>query len=290
MSQMEALVVCEGDEGSLDVRVVERVLEHHAVPARVVAAGDATALRVICRILKYPVELAFELKDRDFAPAAQAIASPLKPRKLRWRRHEVENFLIEPRVVLRAFDALRLEASPLPWLNLAPSDVAASEGLMRELATGLLPDHVGGQMWFERYVRSTSNNPATYRRPSPRDVQRDGWAASLALEAQRVVKGCSDLAADPLFDGAAIRAEWQSRSRDLATSDFVTSGAYLQDMEGKALLGALHKRVQSWPRAVVSRADLESLLFEALVSSIGTADEPADFRDFADHIRRFATP
>lgn len=289
MSDVEALVVCEGEDGSLDVRLVERVLEHHAVRARVMAAGDATALRTICRALKHPIELAFELKDRDFTAGTPDLAPPGSPRRLRWRRHEVENFLVEPRVVHLAFEALRVGTTVPPWMTQAPPDVAAAGALMGALATNLLPDHLGGTMWFERYARSTRNNPATFRRPGAGAVQRDGWVTSLTQEAQRIVGGCNALAADPLFDGPSIGAEWTRRLTELTASDFVTSGAYLRDMEGKALLGALHRRVQSWPGgAKVTRAGLESLLFDALVSLLGTAYEPTDFRDLAEHIRHHA--
>jgi len=288
MTEVELLVVCEGEDGSLDVRVLERVLERHGVRARVMAAGNATALATLCRALKHPFDLAFEMKDSDFAAVAATIAVPDKPRKLRWRRHEVENFLVDPQVVLRAFDDLRRGPPFLPWVSQAPVDLAGARALMAELATDLLDDHVGGTMWFTRYVRSTRNNPATFRRPADPEVREAGWARTLRSEAARVVADCNALAADPLFASASIDEDWGRRLSELKASDFVRSGRYLIEMEGKALVGALYRRVVSWGGARVKRRDFESQLLDALLSLLGTADEPADFLALVAHLRAHA--
>ncbi len=286
MAEVEVLVVCEGEDRSFDVRILKRVLEHHGVRARVVPAGDAVTLGALRATLGYDERVSFSIKDRDFLRAAPTIAP--KPRKLRWRCHEIENFLVAPAVVHAAFDRLRGDLTGSLWLAQAPPDLSGVSALLRELGAALMPRHAGGLMSAARSQRSTTNNPATFRRPSPPDVERLGWPNALAQEARRVVLACQALAADPLFQEAPIRAEWTRQLSDLSASDFITSGRYLVDMEGKALLGALHARLRSWG-AKVSQDDFASeALVPALFSLLGTADEPTDFRDLAEHIRHHA--
>jgi hypothetical protein len=284
MSEVEILLICEGNDTSLDVRIVGPVLEKHQIRARVIAADNALVPETTAAILGYPRKLLFELKDLDFAAAADSIA-PRKPHKLRWRRHEIENFIVHPWVLATTLRQLRREDTRFPWLAQAPDDEEGARRVLEEIGESLLEHHLGGTMWFERYRRSTQENPATFRRPSGEEVQTLGWPGALAREAKRVLEGCQALAQDALLDPAAIPDIWKERLQELTASDFIRSGRFLEAMEGRRLFRALHKKFISWGAAKLKPADLETILLQALLSSLGTPDEPADFRDLADHIK-----
>jgi hypothetical protein len=239
-------------------------------------------------MLRYDERVSFSIKDRDFLPAERTIAP--KPRKLRWRSHEIENFLVAPAVVHAAFERLRLEAPGEAWLAHAPANLPGVETLILDLAVRLLPVHIGGLMASERSLRSTTSNPTSFRRPSTPDVDRLGWPGALAQEAHRVVLGCQSLAMDSLFQEAAIHADWARYLAEIPASGFFSSGRYLADMEGKALLGALHALACSWGMRASRDAFASEALVPALFSLLGSKDEPTDFRDLAEHIRRRSTP
>jgi hypothetical protein len=284
MNEGEILLLCEGTNASLDLRIIDRVLAHHGIRARVIAAGNATGTGTMAPILGYPPKLVFELKDLDFAAVAPTIA-PRKPRKLRWRRHEIENFITDPWVLTTTLQQLRQGDPPLDWISQAPEDEAGARRVLEEIARPLLAHHVGGTMWFERFCRSTQDNPTTFRRPSKEEINDLGWAGSLAREAERVVTGCQQLARDPLLDSTRIADDWNARVQAIEASDFIRSGRFLAVMEGKMLFHALHQRFVSWGAKKLTPSDLEDRLLEALLSSLGTSAEPADFRDLADHIK-----
>lgn len=284
----ELLLVCEGEPTSLDVRVIELALKPLRASAhiRVYPAGDAKGRGLLCDALGIPSSHALEIKDRDFLPPSPALV--LSPRKMRWRRHEIENFLLDPGVVLAALTKLRALADPPTWLSSAPSSRADVVALLKDIARPLLPRHVGGLVASELTRRCTHDNPTTFRRPNPVSDTADEWAASLTEEARRVLAGCGALASAPDLDPQTLDARYRGRLGELETSDFLASERFLLDMEGKRLRDGLLHALRALGAVHLTKDDLDTVLLEGLSLLLGGGPGlvPDDFSELRAEVLR----
>lgn len=284
----ELLLVCEGTPTSLDVRVLELALKPLAgsVPVRVYPAGDAKGRGMLCDALGIPSTQSLEIKDRDFLPRTETLV--LQPRAMRWRRHEVENFLVDPDVVLEALTLLRREGDSPAWLATLPVDREGVVDLLVDIARPLLPRYVGGLIASELTTRCTHNNPTTFRRPRPPTDTADAWAAALATEAMRVRQGCGALATDSALDPASLDARYRARLHSLEGSDFLTSEAFVLDMEGKCLRDGLLHVLRQAGAGRLSANDLDTLLLQGLEQLTGRGHRfaPDDFGELCAEVLR----
>lgn len=284
----ELLLVCEGTPTSLDVRVLEIALKPLTgrVSVRVYPAGDAKGRGMLCDALGIPSNQSLEIKDRDFLPRATTLV--LQPRVLRWRRHEVENFLVDPDVVLVALTLLRRDADAPAWLATLPVDRVGVVDLLANIARPLLPRYVGGLITSELARRCTLDNPTTFRRPRPPTDTADAWAAALTTEATRVRQGCGALATDSDLDPATLDARYRARLRSLEGSAFLTSEDFVLDMEGKCLRDGLLQVLRQAGARRLSANDLDTLLLQGLEELIGRGHcfAPDDFGELCAEVLR----
>lgn len=115
----EVYLICEGPADGLDVRVLNLVIaEKFSKAVWINAAGGDTSLGSVAtwfeeksrRSLKNgtlgpPVDRAYSVEDRDYC-SAQEVEARWRPasKRFMWRRHEIENYLLDPRVVAGAFE------------------------------------------------------------------------------------------------------------------------------------------------------------------------------------------
>lgn len=105
-------LVCEGERGSLDVRLLDAVLaQYHRLPILIEPGGGGNHPKVIRSWFerRTPGEVALAVLDRDCRPLAEVEASWLDPtaKWLDWRRHSIENYLLEPWVIHETFTSYR---------------------------------------------------------------------------------------------------------------------------------------------------------------------------------------
>jgi hypothetical protein len=151
-------LVCEGGKDSLDARVLNATLSLAlSVLATISGAGGGSSLGSVAAWIEEesrdllpngsfsrPQIVALYIEDRNFRPRPEAEAPWTRrdAKGLFWRRHEIENYLLEPAVVLAAFQSLRRDVAE-PWTQALPNDVAAVTALLTAIAAPLLEDHAG---------------------------------------------------------------------------------------------------------------------------------------------------
>src|SRR5437868_14011576 len=106
---MAVHLVCEGGNAGLDNRVLDRlVIQFHNLAVQVAPSGGGGGLGAVRVYLlsRAPSDVAISVEDRDYyhthAQAHARWANLTAPRYI-WRRHEIENYLLHPRVVLALF-------------------------------------------------------------------------------------------------------------------------------------------------------------------------------------------
>src|SRR5262245_61551786 len=103
---MTVHLVCEGERDSIDNRLLDAVLaQYHGLPVQIEPGGGKRSLRTIRAYLEKrnpdpnrSPDIAIAVEDRDYSPRADVEAEWMNPvaRSLRWRWHQVENFLMVP--------------------------------------------------------------------------------------------------------------------------------------------------------------------------------------------------
>ena len=93
------LLLCEGDS---DERLLDRIFNTRELKAQQVGTRNIRPAAAYLARQNQPV---FTIQDRDFRPLSEAeecYSQNYAERHFMWRRHELENYLIEPRVVANA--------------------------------------------------------------------------------------------------------------------------------------------------------------------------------------------
>ena len=139
----ELWLVCEGEKGSVDVAILKPVLATILAAEIVVEpAGGDRQLSTVARFLEAQRGgTAAYVKDRDYRPreAAEVALQERSPDFL-LRRHSIENYLLHPQIVIRAFTQLRKRferqaRGRVPqWLSALPSDAEQVADGLRECA------------------------------------------------------------------------------------------------------------------------------------------------------------
>src|SRR5260370_2496130 len=105
----ELWLVCEGEPGSVDVAVLQSVFGSVLAADIVVEPACGSNPGVVARFLEIRRggRAAF-LKDRDYRPRPEAETAMTDGQPgFFWRRHSIENYLLSPPIVFRAFQRIR---------------------------------------------------------------------------------------------------------------------------------------------------------------------------------------
>jgi hypothetical protein len=138
-------LVCEGVRQGLDERVLDAVvIQYHNLAVLMSSSGGSSSLGAVRAYLesRSTKDLAVAVEDRNHRPHAVANSSWAYKagRSFIWRRHEIENYLLHPRVVLALFNELR-GLPHLHWAVGLPATEPDVDALLQSLAAPLLADH-----------------------------------------------------------------------------------------------------------------------------------------------------
>src|SRR5438046_2301556 len=103
---MAVHLVCEGGNTGLDNRVLDRlVIQFHNLSVQMAPSGGSGGLGAVCVYLlnRSPNAIVISIEDRDYyRTQMQAHAEWANAQAVgyTWRRHEIENYLLYPRVLL----------------------------------------------------------------------------------------------------------------------------------------------------------------------------------------------
>ena len=158
------LLLCEG---KFDERFLDRIFNTRELKAQQV--GGARNLRPTAAYLTQQNQLVFTIQDRDFRPLSEAeecYSENYAERHFMWRRHELENYLIEPCVVANCFKQLQ----PYSKVTLPDTEDSAS-GWIKNLAEDLLEDQAGRQTVWELRHQLHDTFPTTSSRSQGNAIQ-----------------------------------------------------------------------------------------------------------------------
>jgi len=140
------------------------------------AGGDASlpsvarALEERSRLRSGPPDVAYSIEDRNYRPSfvvEHAWAAP-DSKRLIWRRHEIENYLLEPRIVTEAFRDWR--ESGIRGSAHLPTREEDVFVVLISLAQPMLEHYAGWRAWHElrdaqRKMDTRVLGPATTANP-----------------------------------------------------------------------------------------------------------------------------
>jgi len=286
-------LVCEGTASDLDLAALEPLMEKLCESHDLVVepAGGWEQIAAVAMYLRDREKgsRVLSVRDRDFDLSREEADARWQSGSdaLAWRRFEIENYLLDPRVVgdtLRAISGgpkIRWPAS----LNAVLDDPI---GVLAEVASGWL-DHYAGQrcqkwLWSQhRDVASRLDDMGDVTHPPWGEGK---WAAWLDDRARGLLSNFAPLVADPEAEVARTLTKLREFTQAARDPAFIASGAFLIDMPGKELLRAL----MDWlSRKGVSGMDSNDL-GRYLVDSLVNAYTPGFFAptdDFAELAARF---
>ncbi len=287
---MNIYLVCEGKPDGLDVRVLDLIIaQKYDRMVQIEPAGGSGSLGGVASWLeeRSPLNQAHSVQDRDFRPLVEIEQIWQRPNQKRWvwRRHEIENYLLDPRVVADVFRALK--ADGVRGTDTLADDSDAIFGLLQKLAQPMFEDHVGWLTYWDLVSRKRNVGDTRLLWPDPHLQSTSGsqypgqaeWLHYLRSECVRLKEACERVSKDVTFDELDIVKMYEDNLSKVAHSDFLTSGRFLRDMGGKELMSALCSYVNQTGVPGLSR----SLLEEELLKALDRLYEPGFFEpdDFA---------
>lgn len=210
-------LICEGPIDGLDVRVLDRIIAQKLGKAVFIyGAGGDTSLGSVATffeersrkaspdgLLVKAVDRAYSVEDRNFS-SAETVASKWRPASKRfvWRRHEIENYLLDPGIVANAFASLS-ETLPdaVPNLPQTPEEIRA---ILETAAGPMIEEHVGWLVHAQLNERKNvglntriKGPPGSLRASADsRYLSRQAWLAHLSTECTRIKQECSTFSGD----------------------------------------------------------------------------------------------
>jgi len=304
---MSIYLVCEGPADGLDVRVLNVVVAQKlGREVQIVPAGGERSLGSVASWLEErsraslpdgtlspPRDRAYTVEDRNFRSPEEVERTwqRLNQKRWVWRRHEIENYLLDPRLVADAFRALK--AAHVRGADALPDDPGAVFSLLQELALPMLEDHAGWLTYWRlvSYKRNTVDTrmlwPHPPLQPSPGSSYpgRAEWLDYLHSECVRLKEACKQMSEAATFDEPAIVEAYDHTLSQVTHPDFLASGRFLLDLGGHELMSALRAYVNQAGVPRLSHSDLETELLNALDQLYDPGFfEPNDFAQLAEKL------
>lgn len=269
----EIWLVCEGET---DRNVLSPLLRSVlGAPITVEVAGGISNLAAVANYLRRDGGIAAYLEDREYRPLDESLSALTdgRPRFL-LQRHSIENYLLEPRVLLAAFRRLRERFTqagrPAPnWCGRLPDALAAVIQLVLAAATPLVPQEAGLQV-IERLWRESRESLGAIQRRFP-DVLRRAEATSEAAcrtavldEAARLLTAARAAAALPHLDSQSLEAWYEEALRLCTSAVQPQSLECIRDFDGKRLLRAV-VRTLNQHQVPIAAERIQEVCVEALV-------------------------
>lgn len=292
---MSVHLVCEGAPDGLDFRVLNLLIVQKLKRDVLIepAGGDGSLGSVADYLRKRYKARAYTVEDRNFCPRDIADQTWNQPDQKRWiwRRHEIENYLLEPRLIVEAFRSL--QASRVRGADELPTDDRTVLAWLHQTARFMLESHAGWSTYWQ--LNLLKNKPDTdVRLLKPKDAlpsdaplpqNKTEWLDYLLKECLRLKQACQHLVEEKAFEEAAIVERYDAVLAQISAPDFLDSGCFLFDLEGKKMLSAMLERVNRAGVSRLSYSDWVSELVGALDRLYGPGFfEPDDFAQLADRL------
>ncbi len=179
---------CEGGPDGLDLRALDiLVAQPPPVFVQIVSVGGERNLRSVASWHEECLgDVALTIEDRNYRTRVEAEATwkTTDNRRLMWLRHEVENYLLEPRIVCSAFEIL-----PANRYGLMGTTVASISPGCLGITARSGPTHAGGSRCSCPPVGVARNQASGC--PDGSSPTKAGCSPRLLLPAQKTMAGRS---------------------------------------------------------------------------------------------------
>jgi hypothetical protein len=261
---MAVYLVCEGPADGLDVRVLDLVIAQKlGRTVQIIPVGGDSSLGSVRRWLEErsrtqlpdgiwsdSQDRAYAIEDRNFRSAADIEErwQQTNQKQWIWRRHEIENYLLDSRLVARAFQEIKKVPIAQKFADNLPDTDIQALNLLQQLAKPMLEDYIGQpvcqQLNFYKGDTAKTNLSCPQHPPefSPTPTSpypgRAEWLNYLQHESQRLKHACSQVGNDVKFNPSNIEAEYNRLLAEANKPQFLEQ-QFLIDMRGHELLNAL---------------------------------------------------
>lgn len=298
----ELWLVCEGEPNSIDVGVLQPLFARVLPTEIVVEPACGSIPSVVARFLEIRRggRAAF-LNDRDYRLRTAAEATLTDGRAgFLWRRHSIENYLLEPRVVVRAFNRLRQrfveQKTPVPpWLTGPLFDLGMIAEGMKECAQRRAAEEAGRlateRLWAALPVPLGN---VQKRFPTPFDTSAltdpRHWREAMCVEAENLCTVAGQTATCPQFQRAQVGPLFDAAYGEITAAAYIDGMEFLLDYHGRDLLSEF----LLWLRARGVRLSNERLIDELIPALVEeyqinrTLFGRDDFLDLANGVRSLA--
>jgi hypothetical protein len=267
-------LVCEGFRQGFEERVLDAlVVQFHNLPVLLAPAGGTGGISAVRAFLQDRQALDVAIEDRDYRPLAEAEAkwTNTAGKRFIWRRHEIENFLLHPQIVLGLFDGFRA-ASAAAWATKLPSSESDVSALLQNLARALLESHAAEVLRHELIKQINGIGSISFGPPRPSPAAgahtpgHTQWLPALQHEATRLCQVCNAVAGMQELQPGAIATRYHALLAQFQTPTFLTSGDYLLEIGGHELLAAFSRHLHSLgaPAALSKQSVLADELLRVL--------------------------
>jgi len=304
----ELVVVCEapvaeaGSDPSHDIRALAALLNECSSDCeiQVEACGGSEGLGAVAAYIagvRGPGVVCAHVRDRDYQPLSRADNwSVDDKRRFMWRRHEFENYLLQPEVVVTAMEHLAASVRDRPgrppaWADALPRSVGEVEAAVGECAEAVrhieaLQMTIWGLVQDVNAVRRVQMQvPPSPGAGGPGDPE--ACVAYLRSECARVRQVAQELADCDALDPAAAESAYCDQLAALSAPSY----PYLRDFGGRELLAGFHRWLANARGASLRRDTLRRELADAVAiayRAIPGLFDPDDFRQLAGGVRALA--
>jgi hypothetical protein len=285
---MTVYLVCEDQ---IDNRVLNAVVvQRNNLKVMIEKAAGSTGLGAIRGYLEKlnKHNKAITIRDRDYDKTlSQANTSWSDPKatELIWRRHEIENYLLEPSVVLTFFNDIRAD---VPWAKDLPASVPQTRELLWKLADPLIPAHAAELLRAEITQATNTLGATKFTRPPQMNNTSDKAACREAVisEAARLRATGTALAVLPQLETSNVGSRYDQLFSECKRPEF-QNGAFLCEMGGKEILDRLGQHFQQ----LGANPKLLKELSDKLATTLGKSYfpnltfQPDDFDELATKLK-----
>ena len=229
------LLLCEGNS---DERLLDRIFNTRELKTQQV--GGARNLRPAAAYLTRQNQLVFTIQDRDFRPlsdAEECYDPNYANRHFMWRRHELENYLIEPRVVANCFKQLQQHSKIA-----LPETEDSVRGWIKNLARDLLEDQAGRRTAWELHHQLRDTLPAAFSLFQGSAIQaRKEWEKHLISEMKEIRSQVQRFEEFVQITDDDISQNYDANLQAFSAPNFLNTDGYLRDFGGHEMVQKIYQ-------------------------------------------------
>ena len=276
------LLLCEGES---DERFLDRIFNTRELKAHRV--GGVRNLRPTAAYLTLQNQPVFTIQDRDFrslSEAEECYSENYTGRHFMWRRHELENYLIEPRVVANCFKRLQ----PHSKITLPETDDSVRRWI-KNLARDLLEDQAGRRTLWELRQQLHNTFPTTSSRSQGDAIlSREEWQNCLISDMRKIRSQARQFEEFVQTADTDIVQNYEANLQVFSEPNFLDRDGHLKDFGGHEMVQKIYQEARINVRHY-GLQDFQTDLVNSFVEEWNLDSsflQPNDFDDLSAAIRR----